>query len=158
MMRTKKGAIRIALGAVVALAASACGGCTASTGTDKGASQAAGGKGGTLYFLTLRPVDHWDPQRIYTGTYIEFANRVFSRTLTSFGAGDKAAQDKLGPDLATEPGTKSDAGKPRKFPLKDGTKRQEGSAVPCGAVTDGASRTVDTPASLEGPNHDVRLF
>ena len=157
-MRTKKGAIGIALGAVVALASSACGGGTASTGTDKGASQAPGGKGGTLYFLTLGPVDHWDPQRIYTGTYIEFANRVFSRTLTTFGAGTKAQQEKLVPDMATDTGTMSDAGKTWKFTLKDGIKWQDGSPVTCEDVKYGISRTFAVDVITGGPNYAVQFF
>ena len=74
MMRTKKGAIGVALGAVVALAAAACssGGSTATSSS----SAAAATKGGTIYMVNLGPQEHWDPQRVYIGADIEFIQFV----------------------------------------------------------------------------------
>src|SRR6476661_8658962 len=127
MMRTKKGALGVALGVAVALAASACGGGSSSTGSSSNSSAT---KGGTLYMLNLGPVDHWDPQRIYVGADIQFASRVFSRTLTTFPPGKTIEdQSKLIPDLATNIGDVSDGGKTWKFTLKGDAKWQDGKPV-----------------------------
>src|SRR6478736_4303240 len=129
MMTTKKGAAVVALGVAVALAAAACGGARSSTGSTTSSGPAA--RGGTLYMLNLGPVDHWDPQRVYVGADIQFASRVFQRTLTTFPPG-KTIQDqsKLIPDLATNTGDVSDGGKTWKFTLKGDAKWQDGKPAP----------------------------
>ena len=79
MMRSKRGAVFVALGAVVSVAAAACssgsGGSSSSNGA--GATTAAA-KGGTLTVLTLGPQEHWDPQRVYIGADIQYAARMFA--------------------------------------------------------------------------------
>ena len=71
----------------MAVAAAACGGGGGSTSTSTAQSTGAAAKGGTLYMLNLGPTDHLDPQRIYVGADIQFASRVFERTLTTFPPG-----------------------------------------------------------------------
>ncbi|HEX8971467.1 ABC transporter substrate-binding protein [Oryzihumus sp.] len=156
MMRTKKGALGVALGVAVALAASACGGGSGSTGSS-GSTSAT--KGGTLYMLNLGPVDHWDPQRIYVGADIQFASRVFSRTLTTFPPGKTIEdQSKLIPDLATNTGDVSDGGKTWKFTLKGDAKWQDGKPVTCEDLKYGISRTFAADQITGGPNYAIAYF
>ena len=42
-------------------------------------------KGGTLRLLSGTQTEHWDPQRTYVGAQIELGNRLFARTLTTWG-------------------------------------------------------------------------
>lgn len=155
MMRTKKGAIGVALGAVVALAAAACsgGGSTATPGTSSAAPAAA--KGGTLYMVNLGPQEHWDPQRVYIGADIEFASRVMYRTLTTYTAGK---DPKLVPDLATDLGTMSDGGKTWKFTLRDGVKWEDGQDIKCEDVKYGLSRTFAQDVITGGPNYIINFL
>lgn len=166
MMRTKKRAIGVALGAVVSLAAAACssgGGATTAPpasggsagGGGAGGGAAAAAKGGTLFFLSLGPQEHWDPQRMYIGADIEFASRVFTRTLTTFSPGKDS---KLTPDLATDLGTMSDGGKTWKFTLIDGAKWQDGQAVKCEDVKYGISRTFAQDIITGGPNYAIQYL
>ncbi len=155
MMRTKKGAVAVALGAAVALAAGACStGGTTATSTSSGAA-AAGAKGGTLYMVNLGPQEHWDPQRIYIGADIEFASRTFIRGLTMYTAGKDA---KIVPDLATDTGTMSDGGKTWKFTLKDGVKWEDGQDIKCEDVKYGLSRTFAQDVITGGPNYIITFL
>ena len=118
MMRTKKGATTVALGAVVALAAAACssGGSSTSGAT---ASGSAATKGGTIYIINKGPHNGLDPQASYVGADLEFANRVYARSLTTYTSG---TDPKLTPDLATDTGTMTDGGKTWSFTLIDTAK------------------------------------
>lgn len=156
MMRTKKGATGIALGVAVALGAAACGG--GGTSASQGSAPVSGdaAKGGTLYMLNLGPTDHWDPQRIYVGADIAFANRTFARTLTSFPPGKtQAEQSKLVPDLATDTGTISADGKTWKFTLKGDAKWQDGKPVVCEDVKYGVSRSFAQDQLIGGPTYAI---
>ena len=75
MMRTKRGATTVALGAVVALAAAACS-SGGTTGSGASASGAAATKGGTIYILNVGPHNGLDPQASYVGADLEFANHA----------------------------------------------------------------------------------
>jgi len=156
MMRTKKGATGVALGAVVALAAAACSSSGGSGGTPSaGSSAAAGQKGGTLYVLNLGPHSGLDPQQTYIGADLEFASRVFARSLTTYTAGKDA---KLIPDLATDTGTMSDGGKTWKFTLVDTAKWQDGQQVKCDDVKYGISRTFATDVISNGPTYILQYL
>src|SRR4029453_14976897 len=113
MMRTRKGATGLALGAVVALAAAACSSSGGGGGSATSAA-AAPQKGGTLYILNLGPHNGLDPQASYVGADLEFAARAYARSLTTYSIG---ADSKLVPDLATDTGQASDGGKTWKFTL-----------------------------------------
>jgi peptide/nickel transport system substrate-binding protein len=165
MMRTRKGAIAVALGAVVSLAAcgggSSGGGGAASSGgaaaPSSGTAPAPSSGGaaaatGTLTVLTLGPQEHWDPQRTYIGADIEFALRAFYRTLTQYTVGDKP---EIVPDLATDLGTASDGGKTWKFTLKDGVKWEDGTDITCADLKYGASRTFAQDVITGGPNYII---
>ncbi len=157
MMRTKKGATGVALGAVVALAAAACSSTSGSGGTSTGGGggQAAGQKGGTLYVLNLGPHSGLDPQATYIGADLEFANRVYARSLTTYSAGKDA---KLIPDLATDTGTMSNGGKTWTFTLVDTAKWQDGQPVKCEDVKYGISRTFATDVITNGPTYILQYL
>lgn len=152
MMSTKKGAVGVALGTAVALTATACGGGS-STGSATADSPAQ--KGGTLNVLNIGPQEHWDPQRMYIGADILMANRLFTRTLTTYSADQ---DNKLVPDLATDLGTMSDEGKTWKFTLVDTAKWQDGKAVTCEDVKYGVSRTFATDVITGGPNYALTFL
>ncbi len=103
----------------------------------------------------LGPQDHWDPQRTYVGADIEFASRVFARTLTTYSAGATA---KLVPDLATDLGTMTDAGKTWKFTLRDGVKWEDGKDIACEDVKYGVSRTYAQDVITGGPNYTITFL
>jgi peptide/nickel transport system substrate-binding protein len=148
MMRTKKGATGLALGAVVALAAAACSSGGGSTGTAT-SSSAAPQKGGTLYILDLGPHNGLDPQQSYVGADLFFAARAYARSLVTYQVGD----GKLVPDLATDTGQVSDGGKTWKFTLVDNAKWQDGQPVKCDDVKYGISRTFATDVISNGPTY-----
>jgi peptide/nickel transport system substrate-binding protein len=155
MMRTKKGATGLALGAVVALAAAACssGGSTGSATSS--AASAAQQKGGTLYILDLGPHNGLDPQQSYVGADLEFAARAYARSLTTYSVGKDS---KLVPDLATDTGTMTDGGKTWKFTLVDNAKWQDGQAVKCDDVKYGISRTFATDIISNGPTYILQYL
>ncbi|MEO3938233.1 ABC transporter substrate-binding protein [Dermatophilaceae bacterium Soc4.6] len=150
MMRTRQGAFTVALGAVVALAAAACSGSGSGGGSTAGSSATAASKGGTLYILNVGPHNGLDPQQSYVGADLEFANRVYARSLTMYTAGEKP---ELVPDLATDTGTMSDGGKTWAFTLKGDAKWQDGKAVTCDDVKYGISRTFATDVISNGPTY-----
>lgn len=154
MMPNKQGAIGVALGAIVALTATACGGggSSSSTGGASSGAVTAPAKGGTLYMLNLGPQEHWDPQRVYIGADIQFAGRAFARTLTAFTAGK---DPKIVPDLATDTGTMTDAGKTWKFTVKDGVKWEDGKDITCEDFKYGMSRTFAQDVITGGPNYII---
>ena len=151
MMHTRKGAVTVALGAVVALAAAACsGGDSTGTATNGGGASGTAAKGGTLYVLNADAHNGLDPQQSYVGADLEFMNRIYSRNLTTYSA-DK--DHKLIGDLATDTGTMTDGGKTWKFTLVDNAKWQDGKAVTCDDVKYGVSRTFATDVISNGPTY-----
>lgn len=141
----------------LALTATACGG-SANTGggsSDSGAQTA----GGTLTILSGTPTEHWDPQRVYVGTNIEYGNRMFTRTLTTFAPvakdGDPA---QLAADAATDTGKVSADGKTWTFTIKDGIKWEDGKAVTCEDFKYGISRTFAVDVITGGPNYAIQYL
>ena len=63
MMRTRKGATGLALGAVVALAAAACSSSGGGGGSATSSAAAAPQKGGTLYRMNLGSLNGVDPEQ-----------------------------------------------------------------------------------------------
>lgn len=142
---------------VAALTVSACTSKKSSTGSPNNSSAANNAQsGGTLYYLTKRPVEHWDPQRTYIGRDIYNAQRLFYRTLVvQPSTEDPQASLKLQPDLATDTGTAADGGKTWSFTLKDGVKWQDGSDITCDDVKYGVSRTFAVDVITGGPNYTL---
>jgi len=147
----------IALGALATIAALTVSACGSSASSKKGTTAPAGEKkGGTIYYLTKRPAEHWDPQRIYIGRDISNSQRLFTRTLVQTPATeDPKAALKLEPDLATDTGTSSDNAKTWKFTLKDGVKWEDGKDITCADLKYGASRTFATDVITGGPNYTL---
>jgi len=161
----------LALGAVAALAFSACG--SSATGTPAPASQGpgvstapttapatptAGPKaGGTVYLLTLsEQFDQIDPQRAYTGEDLAFFSATIYRSLTAFTySPDNPTASKLTPDLATDIGTPTDGAKTWTFTLRDGVAFQDGSPITCADIAYGASRTFATDVINQGPTYAI---
>lgn len=129
-----------AIGAVAALGLAAC--SSGSTGSSSGSSSAApaAAKGGTLQYVTFKGSSKWDQNVIYIGAHIEFANRVFARTLTTFKPGDKI---ELAADMATDTGKSSEGGRVWEFTLRDGLKWEDGQEVKCEDIKYGVSKTFD---------------
>jgi peptide/nickel transport system substrate-binding protein len=147
-----------AIGVAVAVTASACSsskkGGGGSTGSASSATSAANSaKGGTIYYLSKRPVEHWDPQRTYIGRDLATATRLFSRTLTQL-----TPDNKLVPDLATNTGTASANNTTWSFTLKTGPKWQDGSPITCEDVKYGTSRTFAVNTITGGPNYAIQFL
>ena len=141
----------------LALAVSACGSNTTPSASTSAAGPASAG--GTLSILSGTATEHWDPQRVYVGVNIEAGNRMFSRTLTTFGPvakdGDAAT---LVADAATDTGTVSADGKEWKFTIKDGIKWEDGKAVTCEDFKYGISRTFAVDVITGGPNYAIQFL
>ena len=106
MITRQKAAGLTALVSTGLLATAACSGTTAPSqgGTSGGGASAT--KGGTLYYLTKRPAEHLDPQRIYIGRDLANMNRLVYRDLVSFPISTDLKEGTTPvPDLATDTGT-----------------------------------------------------
>jgi peptide/nickel transport system substrate-binding protein len=144
---------------VTALTVAACGGSASTKKGSTNSTAASSAKGGTLYYLTKRPVEHWDPQRTYIGRDIYNEARLFTRTLVQFPAtADAQEANKLQPDLATDLGQSSNSAKTWKFTLKSNIKWQDGSPVTCDDVKYGISRTFATDVITGGPNYILQFL
>jgi len=136
--------------ALVSLAA--CGGGSSSSSDKKGATSST--KGGTVYYLTKRPTEHLDPQRMYIGRDLTDMNRLVYRQLVSYPVTtDKKKAVTPTADLATDTGTSSDNAKTWKFTVKDGVKWQDGKAITCEDFKYGVSRSFATDVITGGPNY-----
>ena len=146
-----------ALGVVLALTATACSSSKGGGGGDKtasGANSAANTKaGGTLYYISKRSVEHWDPQRMYIGRDLTDGSRLFYRTLTML-----TPDNKLVPDLATTTGTASDSNRTWTYTLKTGPKWQDGSPITCEDFKYGVSRTFAVSVITGGPNYALQFL
>jgi peptide/nickel transport system substrate-binding protein len=88
-----------------------------------------------------------------------FAGRVFQRTLTAWGpATSEDAMPVLSPDLATNTGTVSDAGKTWSFTLRKDAAWQDGKPVTCADVKYGVSRTFATTQITGGLTYAMDLL
>src|SRR5664279_2197707 len=167
----------LALGAVAALALSACGGSTATNTAPPGtsalppASQAPGVStqpstapasagpttGGTVYLLTQADqFDQIDPQRAYTGEDLAFFSATIYRSLEAYTySPDNPTASKLTPDLATDLGTPTDGAKTWAFTLRDGVTFQDGSAITCADIAYGVSRTFATDVINQCPTYAI---
>ena len=141
--------------AVVAAAAMGVTGLAACGGGGGGSADGAN----TLHYMTFRPTEHWDPQRMYIGRDLADSSRLFYRSLVSFPVSeDPTTSVTPVPDLATDTGKASNKGKTWKFTLKEGVKWEDGKPVTCEDVKYGISRTFDlqtggSGALTGGPNY-----
>ncbi len=143
------------LAAAVCVSVAACGGGGTSGTATSGAAAAPGQKGGTLYVINTGPHNGLDPQASYVGADLEFASRVYARSLVTYSVGDDA---KLVPDLATDTGRMSDGGKTWAFTLVDTATWQDGKKVTCDDVKYGISRTFATDVISNGPTYILNFL
>jgi peptide/nickel transport system substrate-binding protein len=141
-------------GLMVSLAACGGGSTSGSKTSAKDNASATGKKGGTVYYLTLRPAEHLDPQRTYIGRDIVDLDRLVYRGLVGYPitTDPKKAVTPV-PDLATDTGTSKNKGKEWSFTLKDGVKWQDGSPITCEDLKYGMSRSFATDVITGGPNY-----
>ena len=153
--RRTRGLTVFAVASVLGLAA--CGGGTTGGGAGAGAgTEAAGQKGGTIYWLTKRPAEHVDPVRTYIGRDLAIENRLYYRDLVSFPVGKEGTEStKVVPDLATDSGKSTEGGKVWSFTLKDGVKWQDGKDITCEDLKYGLSRGFATDVLTGGPNYQL---
>jgi peptide/nickel transport system substrate-binding protein len=150
--RTRAGLL---LAAAVCVSVAACGGGGSGGTATGGSAQASGQKGGTLYVINTGPHNGLDPQASYVGADLEFASRVYARSLVTYSVGDNA---KLIPDLATDTGQMSDGGKTWTFTMVDTAKWQDGQKVTCDDVKYGISRTFATDIISNGPTYILNFL
>ena len=156
MQRTKIVAV-LATTMGLALAVSACGSNTTPSASTSAAGPASAG--GTLSILSGTATEHWDPQRVYVGVNIEAGNRLFTRTLTTFGPVAKDGDpSEIVADAATDTGTISADAKEWKFTIKDGVKWEDGKAVTCEDFKYGISRTFAVDVITGGPNYAIQYL
>lgn len=143
----------LAVVAVTGLLASlaACGGGSTSDNNNAGKK---GVKGGTLYYLTNRPTEHLDPQRVYIGRDIADLNRLVYRQLVTYPIGREGKEALTPvPDLATDTGQSTNDAKTWSFTLKDGVKWQDGKDITCEDLKYGMSRSFATDVIIGGPTY-----
>ena len=139
--------------AVAAFAVSLAG-CGGSSTSGNNTGNAAGEKGGTLHYLTFRPTEHLDPQRMYIGRDLSDTSRLVYRSLVSFPVTDDAKEaTTLVPDMATDTGTSENNAQEWSFTLKDGVTWQDGKPVTCEDLKYGMSRSFATDVITGGPNY-----
>ncbi len=134
-------------GALLSLAA--CGGGSSNSDTSR-----TGSKGGTIHYLTKRPTEHLDPQRVYIGRDIANLDRLAYRGLVGYPVTeDEDEANTPVPDLATDTGTSAEDGKQWSFTLKDGVRWEDGKDITCEDLKYGVSRTFATDVITGGPNY-----
>lgn len=172
-MRRSTGVRLVAVGGVLAIAATACGG--SSTGTPKGTAKKdnTGDKanaqafsidnnakgpaydipghttGGTIHLLEDADFSHLDPARIYVNNNQSVA-LMLERSLTNYV--EKDGKITLVGDLATDTGKTTDGGKTWTYTLRDGTKFQDGTPIKASDVKYAVERGFDA-AYTEGPTY-----
>ncbi|GAC1443646.1 MAG: ABC transporter substrate-binding protein [Mycobacteriales bacterium] len=163
----------VAVGGVLAIAATACGG--SSTGGTKGSATktntgdkantqtfsidnnakgpaydvAGHTTGGMIHLLEDADFSHLDPARIYVNNNQSVA-LMMERSLTSYI--EKDGKITLVGDLATDTGKTNDGGKTWTFTLRDGTKFQDGTPIKASDVKYAVERGFDA-GYTEGPTY-----
>jgi peptide/nickel transport system substrate-binding protein len=156
-MRAKRLAVAVLLGSGLIVVSASCSPLTAVTGG--ATSPAPSSAGGTLHILRQGPVGTWDPQRLNDGADMAFAGRVFQRTLTAWApATSQDSMPALAPDLATDTGKVSAAGKTWTFTLRADATWQDGKPVTCADVKYGVSRTFATSQITGGLTYALDLL
>ncbi|MEI2733224.1 MAG: ABC transporter substrate-binding protein [Dermatophilaceae bacterium] len=154
MTKKTKAVGAVAAATIVALPLAACSSGGSTTGSTS--SAAAGTKGGTLYYLTKRPAEHLDPQRMYIGRDLSNMGRMVYRSLVQFPVTEDAKRASTPvPDLATDTGKSENGGKQWSFTLKDGVKWQDGKDITCEDLRYGFSRSFATDVIKGGPNYQL---
>ncbi|MGN6722559.1 MAG: ABC transporter substrate-binding protein [Marmoricola sp.] len=146
MASYRKRALALAVAASMSVGLAACG---------SGSGSGSGGKGGgTLTYYVRSVYEHTDPQRAYLGVEMTNWSRMVYRSLVAFPIStDPTVATTPVPDLATNTGTSTNAGKTWSFTLKSGIKWQDGKPITCADFKYGASRDFATSVITGGPNY-----
>jgi peptide/nickel transport system substrate-binding protein len=172
MMRST-GLRLVAVGGVLAIAVTACGGSSTGKGAGPTKSGSSGDKanaqtfsidnnakgpaadvpghttGGVIHDLEDSDFSHLDPARIYVNNNQSLAFMV-ERALTQYI--EKDGKITLVGDLATDTGKTTDGGKTWTFTLRDGTKFQDGTPIKASDIKYGVERGF-AAAYTEGPTY-----
>jgi peptide/nickel transport system substrate-binding protein len=161
----KRTFLATAVGAVVAIGLSACGGGGggASTGEGGGAEPAFNAaidkvwnpsdkKGGTLSFAYSGEWDSLDPGNTYYGYSWNFV-RLYTRQLVMFKPGPAKESQEIVGDLAEGKGVASDGNKTWTYKLKPGLKYDDGTPITSKDVAYGVLRSVDKTTFPNGPTY-----
>jgi peptide/nickel transport system substrate-binding protein len=157
-----------ALGAVLALGLSACGGGAATTPGQSGAASAGGSgakaafnaaltqvfnpsdkKGGIIKFANAGDWDSLDPGDTYYGYSWNFI-RLYGRSLVMFKPAPGKESAELVPDLAETLGVPSDNAKTWTYKLKAGVKFEDGTPITSKDVKYGVERSFDKEVFPDG--------
>ncbi|GGL17338.1 peptide ABC transporter substrate-binding protein [Sphaerisporangium melleum] len=158
-----------ALGAVLALGLSACGGGGAATPGQSGAASAGGGdaakaefnaaltqvfnpsdkKGGIIKLANAGDWDSLDPGDTYYGYSWDFI-RLYGRSLVMFKPAPGKESAQLIPDLAESLGVPSDNAKTWTYKLKQGVKFEDGTPITSKDVKYGVERSFDKEVFPDG--------
>jgi peptide/nickel transport system substrate-binding protein len=170
MVRSRSWSLRAAGLGITTVMLVACGGSPASQAPGSGAPGTGGPvvtanpdeakTGGTIYVLTqAEQWNHVDPQRAYTGEDLAFFGGTTMRALTAYKfSPDETEGTSLVPDMATDLGTATDAGKTWSFTIRDGVTWQDGTDVTCEDIKYGVSRTFANNVISEGPTYAVQYL
>ncbi len=147
------------LGVTLAACGGGSGGSSGSASDAQKSARDVGAKGGTLTYFTDKPLDHTDPQRLYTGRDLTNFRRTVYRSLVAFPISDNPdVANKPVADLATDTGTSSNNAKTWKFTIKDGVKWQDGKAISCADFKYGASRVYAQDVITGGPGYLINYL
>ncbi|MET8162015.1 ABC transporter substrate-binding protein [Sphaerisporangium sp. NPDC005289] len=156
-----------ALGAVLALGLSACGGGTATSPSQSGAAPAGGGakaefnaaltqvfnpsdkKGGIIKLANAGDWDSLDPGDTYYGYSWDFI-RLYGRALVMFKPAPGKESAELVPDLAETLGVPSDDAKTWTYKLKQGVKFEDGTPITSKDVKYAVERSFDKEVFPDG--------
>ncbi|MGW4643670.1 ABC transporter substrate-binding protein [Sphaerisporangium sp. NPDC004334] len=156
-----------ALGAVLALGLSACGGGTATSPSQSGAAPAGGGakaefnaaltqvynpsdkKGGIIKLANAGDWDSLDPGDTYYGYSWNFI-RLYGRALVMFKPAPGKESAELIPDLAESLGVPSENAKTWTYKLKQGVKFEDGSPITSKDVKYAVERSFDKEVFPDG--------
>jgi peptide/nickel transport system substrate-binding protein len=135
-LRKKGAATWVAVGAVVALLAGACG-TPDSSGTGGNGVET---KGGTLHLMDLADFEHLDPARNYVASQLQL-EVLYAPTLTSYVNATGVAGNVVGADAATDTGTHNADSTQWSFTVRKNLKWQDGKPVTCADFKYGVERS-----------------
>ena len=164
-MRRRFAGVAVAVGAVLALALSACGGGSTTSGGGGGSTTTAefnaavskvfnpsDKKGGTLRFANSGDWDSLDPADTYYAYSWDFI-RLYGRQLVMFAPAPGAEGTKLIPDLAESLGAPSDNAKTWTYKIRKGVKFEDGTVVTSKDVKYAVERSLDKVTFPNGPTY-----
>jgi len=152
MTLKKHAAKAAALGAVLALTATACGGSSGGGSNTSSGTRDTAKAGGTLHILMVADFEHLDPQRNYVSSALNFGERLLYRTLTAYKSVSGPNGSQIEGDLAKDTGKGTDDNKTWTFVLRDGLKFEDGTPLACADLKYGIERSMSDQIT-DGPQY-----